>query len=295
MITIFATPKPFDGHIGIIQRNAIRSWRALSPDLDIILLGSSAGCVEAAAAVGARHAPVRCNEQGTPYLDDMFRRAERMSAAPVLCYVNADIILPGDFIDAVRLAARRRRFLMVGCRYDLDWSEPVEFGDAAAAARFWGYAQAHAVRHSPSGIDYFVFSRGLWGDIPAFLAGRPGFDNWLIWRARRLSAAVIDATERLIVVHQNHDYSHHPQGWEGIRQGEEAQHNRRLHGGCVMNILDAPYILTESGVRRDRSEARRRRVISRLPQLYPEVRGLMELVVRGHRALDRRIRRLAAG
>lgn len=26
MLTIFATPKPFQGHVGIIQRNAIGSW-----------------------------------------------------------------------------------------------------------------------------------------------------------------------------------------------------------------------------------------------------------------------------
>ena len=26
MLTIFTTPKPFRGHIGIIQRNALKSW-----------------------------------------------------------------------------------------------------------------------------------------------------------------------------------------------------------------------------------------------------------------------------
>ncbi len=31
MITIFAIPKPFKGHIDVIQRNAIQSWTKLSP------------------------------------------------------------------------------------------------------------------------------------------------------------------------------------------------------------------------------------------------------------------------
>jgi hypothetical protein len=31
-LTIFAVPKPFEGHIGMIQRNAIRSWKGLRPD-----------------------------------------------------------------------------------------------------------------------------------------------------------------------------------------------------------------------------------------------------------------------
>ena len=31
MITFFTTPKPFLGHIGIIQRNAIESWKRRIP------------------------------------------------------------------------------------------------------------------------------------------------------------------------------------------------------------------------------------------------------------------------
>ena len=30
-LTIFAVPKPFEGHIDVIQRNAIRSWQRLRP------------------------------------------------------------------------------------------------------------------------------------------------------------------------------------------------------------------------------------------------------------------------
>ena len=33
MLTIFTIPKPFVGHIGVIQRNAIISWLNLSPKM----------------------------------------------------------------------------------------------------------------------------------------------------------------------------------------------------------------------------------------------------------------------
>ena len=41
MITIFCTPKNFEGIFDIIQKNAIRSWRYLSEDLEIIIFEKS--------------------------------------------------------------------------------------------------------------------------------------------------------------------------------------------------------------------------------------------------------------
>ena len=43
MITIFCTPKNFEGIFDIIQKNALRSWRYLSDDLEIIIFGKSKG------------------------------------------------------------------------------------------------------------------------------------------------------------------------------------------------------------------------------------------------------------
>ena len=57
MLTIFATPKPFRGHIAVIQRNAIRSWTLLRPACEIILMGNDEGTAEIAAEFGVRHVP----------------------------------------------------------------------------------------------------------------------------------------------------------------------------------------------------------------------------------------------
>src|SRR5437899_1115103 len=82
--------------------------------------------------------------------------------------------------------------------------------------------------HPSWGIDYFVFTRGLLDPVPPFAVGRPSFDNWFIYRARSRRAPVIDATPAVLAVHQNHDYSYHPNGWRGIRESEEALENLRL-------------------------------------------------------------------
>ena len=51
-LTIFACPKGFVGRAGEIQRNAIRSWVRLGPDVEVILLGDDEGVAEAAQELG---------------------------------------------------------------------------------------------------------------------------------------------------------------------------------------------------------------------------------------------------
>jgi hypothetical protein len=66
MLTIFSIPKPFRGHIAVIQRNAIRSWKTVNPECQIILFGDEEGVAEIAAELRVQHEPyVQRNEFGT--------------------------------------------------------------------------------------------------------------------------------------------------------------------------------------------------------------------------------------
>src|SRR5262245_56609823 len=76
-ITFCSVPKPFVGHIGVIQRNALASWSRLG---GVIVFGDEPGVAEAAPDAGVRHVPdVAQNDYGTPLLSDAFRRAEELS------------------------------------------------------------------------------------------------------------------------------------------------------------------------------------------------------------------------
>ncbi len=62
MLTIFTVPKPFRGHIKVIQTNAIRSWLLLRPECEVILFGNDEGTAEIACELGRRHIPnIDCN------------------------------------------------------------------------------------------------------------------------------------------------------------------------------------------------------------------------------------------
>src|ERR1700758_2103601 len=130
MLTVFSTPKPFAGHIDVIQRNAILSWQRLHPDIEIILVGDDAGAAEVSGELGIRHIKtVAKNRYGTKYLASIYDQAQEIARHSVLCHINCDILLMSDFADAARVViGKTERFLMAGRRWDVDIGQPLDFG-----------------------------------------------------------------------------------------------------------------------------------------------------------------------
>lgn len=243
-LTIFTAPKPFTNpHINIIQRNAIRSWVEMGERVEVLLIGAEEGLAEAAADIGVGHlAEVSTNEQGTPLVSSIFELARKNSSSPLLAYVNADILLTSEFLElALQLLEIQNKFLAVGQRWDLDLRQPLNFSPG------WEDALQETVRkngrlHPASGSDYFLFPRQCFVEIPPFAIGRAGWDNWMIFEARRRSWPVVDASSSLMIVHQDHDYSHLPGGQPHYRLPETGV-NVRLAGGrrALFTLLDADY------------------------------------------------------
>jgi hypothetical protein len=252
MLTFLAVPKAFRGEFQLIQRNAIRSWAALRPACKILLAGNDAGTREMAKEVGATHIPeIAVNEFGTPLLNSIIGRGEAIATTSHLCYINADIILLNDFLPAVEEAhAWNPRCLIVGRRHDLNLTEPLSFGGTDWESALLCQVRFEARLHEISGLDYFVFPCGLWGQLHPFAIGRGLWDEWLLYRARFLGVPVVDATGRITAVHQNHSYSHHPDGERGVWEGAEKQRNWALGGGLrhAYTLRDATHRLTKRGI-----------------------------------------------
>lgn len=252
MLTLFAMPKPFRGQIDMIQRNAIRSWTLLRPTCDIILFGNDEGTAEVAQELRVRHVPdVARNEYGTPLLNDLFEKARQCATSPVLGYVNADIILMTDFRHAVeQIVIQKDCFLMIGRRWNLDITEALTFPEDWET-KLRAEVQTHGELHRMTGIDYVVFAGDVWGPMPPFAIGRSAWDNWLVYRARSRRVPVIDATQAVTIVHQNHDYAHVAGGEQEAWNGVEAQRNWELAGGerYFFGLPDATLQLSQDGLR----------------------------------------------
>ena len=249
MITIFTTPKPFQGHAGITQRNTLQSWKLLHPDVEVILFGDEDGAAEVAREFGIIHEPqVKRHPSGLKYINSMFDRAQEIAHHDILCYANCDIILTPDILDAAsRVRAQKQKFLMVGRRWDTDIKEPLEFSDPQWVDRIRNRARATNNQRDEWWTDYFLFSRNLYyKKIPPFVIGRIGWDSWLTWWGKKGGAALVDASEVVCAIHQNHDYGYHAEGKQGVWSDKLSRQNFKLAGGYwhMRSIESAEYRLT---------------------------------------------------
>jgi len=260
LITLFSAPKPFTNpHIATIQRNAIKSWTLL-PDAEVILLGEEDGLAETAHELGVKHIPhVERNASGVPLISSMFALARENSNSDLLCIVNADMILMPDFVEAARNSRLQRdKFVLLSQRWDMDITYPLDFsGDWAS--RLSSTVHRQGSLHRPAGSDFFLFPKSCYADVPSFTIGRAGWDNWMIYKARREGWAVIDCTPSLMIVHQNHDYSHLP-GGKSHYEHPETNENIRLAGGHAnirYTILDSTHRLVDGKLARPKMTSQR--------------------------------------
>jgi len=254
-LTIFSAPKPFTNpHINLIQRNAIKSWINLGAEVAVILVGEEEGMGAAAGELGVPYLPgVKRNQWGTPLVSSIFNLTREASDSPYLAYVNADILLLPDFVEITcQVASQAELFLVVGQRWDLEVTQPLDFGKGWDL-RLRQLTLDQGELHRPAGSDYFIYPRPLFLDMPDFAIGRAGWDNWMIYRALENDWCVIDATPSLMVIHQNHDYSHLPGGVPHYDL-EETRINAALGGGLnnMYMTLDTNNELVNGVIRRPR-------------------------------------------
>ena len=246
LVTILTAPKPFvDPHIQLIQKNALRSWKALGNQVDIIVLGNDEGITENMISLGIRQYPnVRCNDKGTPLISSMLEIGRNESSSPYLAIVNTDIILFPDFIQSVKIVSKvRKKFLIMGQRWDMEITKEIGEQDSDFTL-LKQRVPVEAKLHVPLGSDYFIFPRTSYQLIPDLVIGRAGWDNWFIYKSRWEGWTVVDASCDVMIVHQSHDYAHLPGGKSHYRL-PETRRNITLGGGehTIFTLFDAQYDL----------------------------------------------------
>ncbi len=250
LITLFSAPKAFiDPHIAMIQRNAIQSWKALGDSVEVLLLGEEEGFEKIARELGVRWIPeLQQNSDGTPLISSMFEQAMKNGQGKLMAIVNADIILLPDFVKTAQsIAEQDKPFLLMGQRWDLDVRKPLSFA-GEWHSELSMFVQQEGKLHKSKGSDYFIFPREAFPHFPKFAIGRAGWDNWTIYHARKEGWLVIDATEAITVIHQQHDYSHLPGGKIHYTL-PESDENLRIAGGKrhIFTLFDTNFRLDRKG------------------------------------------------
>jgi len=232
MITLFSCPKAFQGHIDIIQKNAIKSWTLLNPKPEIILFGNDEGIKEICDEFNLIHIPeVETNNESTPLVNSIFNSAQSIAKNSWLCYVNADIILFNDLFDTfLQITKNTANAVFVGQRHDLDITQKIDF-DKNWEKNAREQIAKDGVLHAKTGKDYFIFPKGLYNNVPEFAIGRGMWDDWLVFYARKTKTPVVDLTKSVNIIHQNHAYKHIKGQTKSFSKGEEWKINIKLAGG----------------------------------------------------------------
>ena len=239
-LTLFTAPKAFtDPHTSLIQHNALRSWQVLGDSVSVVVVGDEEGIGEAAKTYGFSHRPdVRLNKLGTPLISSIFELGRQQNDSPFLGYVNADIILYPEILDVIRtVASQAEQFLLIGQRWDLEVQQPLTFeGDWVPTLKSTMHKDGKL--HTRTGSDYFIFPRSCFQEIPDFSVGRAGWDNWMIYQARRQGWLAVDCSAELDIIHQDHDYRHLPEGKPHYRLPETGENIRLAGGRRTIFVLD---------------------------------------------------------
>jgi hypothetical protein len=248
MFTILTSAKPFIHNYDLLQCRALSNWRKGEPTAEIVLFGESEGAEKICDELNIRQvSDVEASQTGVPYFDSVARWAEKNAQYDVQVYANADILFPPDFGKYLEKVPAGP-FLMVGQRIDLmehTAFDPDDFYDQLRHVLQVGQAEIHR----PSGMDFFVFRRGMFQDLKPLIVGRGGYDSALVAYCLRKGIPVIDASFAFPVVHQWHDYGHLQGGKRQAHAGEEAQLNFNRHGlrNFAPHCIDADLMMLRSG------------------------------------------------
>lgn len=235
-IAIFAPLKSCKGRACEIQARSLDNWRDVFWGADII-------------------------EFDGPLIPfhEMVAAVEHDTDASWMMYANADILFDRSQIEKLWQSLIGQHpvelegdFLLTGQRIDI-----LEDGSKRL--------------HRPSGMDYFVFRRGMFTNLPKVTMGRAYCDNALVAYCLRRDIPVIDASFALRIEHQFHGYGHVAGGRSSVWHGEEAMANKRDNGlkDFGPNVLDATHTLLPDG-----------RIVPNIRK-RPKSWGLWNLLTRG--------------
>jgi len=255
-ITIFTTMKPFHGEFALIQRNAVRSWLTLEPTPEILVFGNDDGVHGVCTEFEIRHIPdIRTAPSGAPYVDDLFAKACELASNHILCYVNADVILLSEFIQAVDTVYSQLGQAIVVCApvnikvtFEIDTADPTWEGHIRKEMR------QELRAPTPVGADIFLFPRHFNWNLSGMVVGRCGWDNAALWRACTAPSPAVDVSAALAAVHQDHQFTVHPSAKPAIRADDSSiqnklQANRHVVPWWERRTMrtDIPYELTDDG------------------------------------------------
>jgi len=207
MFTIFTFPRPFKSPFNTPQLNAINSWKKIHKDIEIYLINDELNTAKEFAIKNK----IKCidgkfSKYGSPLLKDAIQSINSVARNDIILFINTDIV----YVDGIKrtidvVLNNFDKYFIVGRRVDCDIDYEISFNNEDYQKKLITMYK-NGDMHGLSGLDYWVFPKNSFNEIPDFVIGKPGYDNWLLAESKRTSIPVIDASNTIRILHQNHYY-----------------------------------------------------------------------------------------
>ncbi|OWF43229.1 hypothetical protein KP79_PYT18819 [Mizuhopecten yessoensis] len=192
---------------GNVYNNTLFMWRALGPDVTLVLFTNNTKMKEMAKSFGWEVLPLmRTNCGGIPILKEMFKTVmTTYNESKFYGYSNSDVLFniglkaTLNMILSNKALLKRAPVLVTGRRID----SPVGLTEKIQTWKDFEKVAQRGLMSNAFALDYFITTKGFnWKEFPDLVIGRPKIDNWLIFYARRKGVSLIDASASITALHQ---------------------------------------------------------------------------------------------
>jgi hypothetical protein len=214
LITFIMAFKPFDITYLPIQRSALFSYKANGIPVIAADTEGDAGkyCTRfpnVTLLKNIRTARDIGFKNRAPLLNNLLTEALKAIQTPLVGLINSDIILPMDFKNSLQkmMIKTGQQGFIAFTRYDLTLEEEIKTVRDLRKL----FARESTVYDEATSSDLFISSyenfKKIAEEIPEFILGRYGWDNWIHLFAE-VTFKCFNGTKTLKTLHCRHDHSH---------------------------------------------------------------------------------------
>ena len=209
----------------LVHNLTVKNWLSMRPYIIPVIFTNESGLAKECERQDWNVFPVKVESAGgIPVLKYMYKKVMEIYNTTFYAYSNSDILFTDTLIHTL-LSLKNSSIhlegtvMIVGKRTNVQYVTEIE---GSSWTSLTSVAKTRGNLSFGNAEDYFITPRTYpWDNIAEVVIGRPAYDNWLVYNARKQKHMIIDATDTLLAVHQttgagnmeghghkNKDYNH---------------------------------------------------------------------------------------
>ena len=215
MISFISAFKKFKGVYKNIQHSALYSWRANNIEVIIptIEVDAKINCSQYSNARfidGIKRGRELGFNTQSPVIKDLIDKALPQINTTMVAFINSDIIILDNFSEIIEKIFNKYGYniYLVGSRQDIQLQDRV-----GSVETYKKLMQEKREEYDPyTSSDIFITSKFWWRkiikDMPEFIMGRYGWDNWFHMYAEKNRLEKYNCSSVLTLLHCKHGFEH---------------------------------------------------------------------------------------